>query len=122
MKEVLQSSAKEIPPNKNKAKRQKWMTDEILKKMDDRRKAKSTNPQRYNELNKEICEMFRNVKEEWVKQQCQEVEDLDRQHQSKEMHDKVRELTSAKSQSRKAGCIKNKDGTMLFDQGEISDR
>ena len=65
------------------------MTDDILNKMDLRRIAKQIDPQRYEELNHEIAKMCRNEKEDWMMQQCQEVEELDRQHKVKEMHSRV---------------------------------
>ena len=38
-----------------------------------------------------------NVKEDWMMQQCQEVEELDRQQKVKEMHNRVKQLTILRS-------------------------
>ena len=98
------------------------MTDDILDKMDLRRIAKESDPQRYEELNHEITKMCRNAKEDWMMQQCQEVEKLDRQHKVKEMHNRVKQLTTLNSKKWNSGRIESKDGRMLFEQKDVADR
>ena len=46
------------------------MTDDILDKMDLRRIAKNNDPKQYDKLNREVIEMCRNAKEDWMIQQC----------------------------------------------------
>ena len=55
-------------------------------------------------------------------QQCQAVDELDRQHKVKEMHHRVKELTTLKSRKWNSGCIESKDGRMLFEHKDIADR
>ena len=98
------------------------MTDDILEKVDLRRIAKQTDPQRYEELDREITMVCRNAKEDWMMQQCQEVEERDRQYKVKEVPSRVEQLTALKSKKWNSGCIESKDGRMLFEQNDIADR
>ena len=98
------------------------MTDDILDKMDLRRIPKNNDPKQYDKLNREVTDMCRNAKEDWMIQQCQEVEELDRGHKVKEMHNRVKELTTLKSWKRSSGCIESKDGRILFEQKDVADR
>ena len=40
----------------------------------------------------EIVDKCRQAKENWLKEQCEEIESLEKQHKTKEMYDKVKEL------------------------------
>ena len=80
VKNALHRTAQEILPRKSITKKQKWMTDDILDKMDLRRIATNNDPKQYDTLNREVIDMCRNAKEDWMIQQCQEVEELDRGH------------------------------------------
>ena len=122
VKNALHRTAQEILPRKSITKKQKWMTDDILDKMDLRRIAKNNDPKQYDKLNREVIDMCGNAKEDWMIQQCQEVEELDRGHKVKEMHNRVKHLTTLKSSKRSSGCIESKDGRILFEQKDVADR
>ena len=51
------------------------MTDDILNKMDERKAVKGRNEECYQQLNKEISNDCREGKENWLNEQCREVED-----------------------------------------------
>ena len=85
VKNALYRTAQEILPRKSITKKQKWMTDDILGKMDLRRMAKNNDPMQYDELDREVIDICRNAKEDWMIHQCQEVEELDRGHKVKEI-------------------------------------
>ena len=74
MKESIITAAEKISVVERKAK-QKWMTEDVLEKMDDRRKSKD-NSTRYAELVKEINAMCEQAKEEWLNKECEELERL----------------------------------------------
>ena len=50
------------------------------------------------------------------------MEQLEKQYKSREMHSKVKELTSKNTKKKASGCIKDKNGNILFDQEEIAAR
>ena len=68
------------------------MNDEILSKMEQRRNVKNKTIE-YNVINKEIVDECRQAMENWLNEQCEEIESLEKQHKTKEMYDKVKELT-----------------------------
>ena len=49
------------------------------------------------------------------------MEQLEKQYKSREMHNKVKELTYKNTKKKASGCIKDKNGNMLFNQEEIAD-
>ena len=72
----------------------------------------------YNVINKETVDECRQAKENWLNEQCEEIESLEKQHKTKEMYDKVKELTK-KCTLKGGGSITDKNGKILFDQEEI---
>ena len=119
MKDSIKEAMEEtIPPKYNKTNK-KWMTQDILKLMEERRQAKS-NVEKYNALNREIKTKCNEAKESWINDQCQEIE----KHQNKDskyMHSKIKEVSGRKGCSN-TGCIRSKEGNILMDKGDILDR
>ncbi|KAG1698547.1 Transmembrane protein 185-like [Nymphon striatum] len=74
------------------------------------------------EINKKIITECRKAKDNWLNQQCQEIENLEQHFKAKEMHKRVKQLTGKSKTAKGSGCIKNKDGDILFEQEEIAAR
>ena len=83
---------------------------------------KNSDKDEYNRLNKQINLACKEAKEKWLVNQCEEVEQLEKQYKSREMHNKVKELTSKNTKKKASGCIRDKNGNILFDQEEIAAR
>ena len=63
---------------------QKWMTDEILEKMEERRKCKNTvSNQQHKKLTREIDKMCLEARTQFWEEKCAEVEALESTHQYK---------------------------------------
>ena len=75
----------------------------------------------YNVINKEKVDECRQTKENWLNEKCEEIGSLEKQHKTKEMYDKVKELTK-KCIKKGGGSITDKNGKILFDQEEIDKR
>ena len=75
----------------------------------------------YNVINKEIVDECRQAKENWLNEQYEEIESVEKQHNTKEMYDKVKELTK-KCTQKEGRSITDKNGKILFDQEEIAKR
>ena len=88
------------------------MTDHILKLMENRKQFKNRDTDEYKRQNKQIKSACKKAKEKWFVNQCEEVEQLEKQYKSRVMHNKVKEI----------GCIKDKNGNIVFDQQEIAAR
>ena len=98
------------------------MTDDILNKMGERKAVKGRNEECYQQLNKEISNDCRLAKENWLNEQCREIEDLERQFRTKEMHQKVKQITNKSKTNTNMGCIKDRNGNILFDKEKIAER
>ena len=55
------------------------MTDHILNLMENRKQFKNTDKDEYNRLNKQINLACKETKEKWLVNQCEEVEQLEKQ-------------------------------------------
>lgn len=95
----------------SKPKKHQWMTDEILYMMDERRRYKGTNIEKYREIQRNIRKEIRVAKEKWLEEQCKEIEELERKHDHFNMHRKTKEA---------AGMVKRKTvGRMIDEEGNI---
>ena len=78
----LQNAAKEHTSKKVKKKKRGWMNDEILSKMEQRKNVKNKTTE-YNVTNKEIVDECSQAKENWLNEQCEEIDSLEKQHKTK---------------------------------------
>ena len=76
----------------------------------------------YQRLNKEIANDCREDKEQWLTDQCQEIEKLEKQHKTKEIHQKITNFSNKKKRRKQASGIMSKDGKLHFEQEDISKR
>ena len=114
-------SANEILPKKKRQAKQPWMTDEILLIMEERRKLKRGST-KYKELNVKIDNECRLAKEKWLNDKCEEIEELDKRHLTLQLHKETKNLCGIKKCSTKSGCVKGKDGTIIFEKDKVLDR
>ena len=121
LKESIIAATEECLPKKQKTKRKEWMTEDILKKMEERKKWKNDGG-RYKMLDQEVHKMCDKAKEEWISENCAKIEELEAQHKTREMYQKVKEVTGTDRRRAGNSCITSKEGRVLFDQQEIQDR
>lgn len=77
---------------KTKNKKQKWMTDEILLLMDERRKYKNKpDDNTYKDIQRLIRSKIRVAKNDWLKHECSVMEQLQSQHDDFNLHKKLKE-------------------------------
>jgi hypothetical protein len=119
LKDSIKKAIEENIPLKPKKEHKKWMTQEILDKMDTRRKAKG-DPTTYKLIDNTIKSMCSAAKEVWLNAQCEEIE-KSKITDSKYMHRKINDITNKKSTSQ-SGCIKSKDGNILTNKTDILQR
>ena len=111
----MEATEKVIPKEKRKT-RKKWMTEEILEMMEERRLLKG-NSERYRAKDREIKRKCKERKDEWLKECCKEVEALEKTN-SKQMHEKIRELTGDKRPTKNI-AIKDEQGNVVMDPEEV---
>ena len=97
VKESIVTTTTELLPLRTKKNKQTWMTNDILSKMDERKAHRHVDRDKYNQLNKEIINDCRKAKEIWFNKKCEEIEELEKHHNSKEMHAKVKSYGGIKS-------------------------
>ena len=119
MRDIPIETAENILPKEKKRKRQKWMT-EILLTMKDRQKLSDRQGSGYRELDKQIKKKCREAKENWLNDQCAEVEEqFGNNHK---VYKRINEISGRKSGCIGSGCIKAKEGIMLIEKDAILNR
>ena len=125
-KESLHQATRECTEKKETNKHKEWMTEEILDMMKDRKKIKddvNCTVEDYNRKDKEIKKACYQAKEVWFNARCDEILQLEKSNNSKEMHRKVKEVIGTKKKNTGLQmCIKDKDGNVLFEKEKIEDR
>jgi hypothetical protein len=107
-------------PKREQQPKQKWITSEILDHMCERKKAKNT-PQ-YEEINQKVRVLCKQAKRNWLESNCNKIEELGKKHKSRDMHSEIRNMTKMNKGGKDGGCIKNKQGKILFDLPDIKQR
>ena len=90
--------------------------------MEERRKAKYDKV-RYNSLDEQIKKKCNKAKEEWVNEQCHQIE-RNQYRDSKYMHSKIKEVSGKKGgiNASVANGIKSKEGTILMEKEDSLNR
>lgn len=90
--DIITKSMEDKLGYKTRNKKQKWMTDEILLLMDERRKYKNeAQGNKYKIIQTLIRSKIRIAKNEWLKRECAEMEQLQNQHDDFNLHKKLKE-------------------------------
>ena len=92
IKEGIQKAATGILPKIVKKNKKPWISTDILDMMEKRKRAKNT--QDYDEVNRQVKRACKVAKENWLEEQCQELENLEKQHLTRQMHEKIRRVTN----------------------------
>ena len=96
------------------------MTEEILDFMEQRRRMKSQSIDRYKDLDRLVKTMCKERKEEWLRERCQEMEQLERVD-SRLMAEKIREITGQKRTTRSI-IVKDRNGNILTERIDVLNR
>ena len=105
-------------------KKNPWITAEILDLCDKRRelRKKRFEPEgaaKYKEVNNNIKRRMKKAKENWIGEQCSEIEENLKKNNSKRAYELVKDLTTLKQG--RATTVKNRSGKCLT-QSQKSDR
>lgn len=116
LRDAIRKSAKEEIGHFEKKKKNDWMTDEILDLFERRRESKN-NPERYKEIDRTVNRKIKEAKEKWLREKCQEIEELERKHDSFNMHKKVKEFTYT-YRKRQVGKLVDENNKLIVDKEE----
>jgi len=121
LKSTILTTCEEVLPKRQRNVKNDWMTDDILHLMQERKAAKHRNTVLYNKLDHQIRSKCNEAKEQWMQGQCEIIEEMQANHQYAAMHKKIKDVTGNVNR-RKANCIKNKKGDVLFEVEDILER
>ena len=117
---AMVEAEQEVIPNVKRKSRNKWMTAEILNLMDKRREVKDEDEDRYKELDKLIKKKCKKAKEDWLQQQCLEIQKL-KNRDTPTMYEKINML-SGKYKKRNNWAVKDKNGKLLINEEDTLNR
>ena len=127
LKEAIHESAGQRFGKQMKRKKKKpWITQQMLDKMDERRKWKNgvTNEAKvkYKQLNNELRRETDGARERWWQNECEELEALERNGRLDLVYDRVRNLCKVKKGSATQKGILSETGVLLTEQEDIKKR
>ena len=127
LKESIHTASKNTLEKKKRKKPKEWMTGEIMELIEKRKQLKKPDQneqtEEYNEMDKRIKDECRLAKDKWFNEECDEIMQLEKEHNIREMHNKVKNLTKKKKGAKAASsCIRDEEGKMLFTEDEIKKR
>ena len=124
-KAVTESAKSVIGYAKRKPARKAWVTNEMLEKMEERRKWKNVKSEEgkrnYRQLNNELRRQTDRARENWWERECKELEEMDKRGRSDLMYAKVSQITM-KPKSCSSATINDNNGKPLTDPHEIQSR
>lgn len=123
---ILDSAEVAVGYNRTKVARKPWVTEEMLLKMDERRKWKNINTEfgrsKYKQLNNEIRRVTEKARDSWWEEQCEELQELDKQGKHDVLYNKVKKLTNCNKKCTKGVGIEDENGVMLTEDEAIRKR
>uniref|UniRef100_A0A8D8U6H3 Craniofacial development protein 2 n=1 Tax=Cacopsylla melanoneura TaxID=428564 RepID=A0A8D8U6H3_9HEMI len=122
VKDVILNSLEKNIGRKARPTKKDWITQEMLEKMEERRKWKcdsSENGRRqYRKLNNELRRETDKAREIWMEEQCEKIEELERYSKIEEMYRVVKNLTTKKAKTISKQGMRRKDGRVTSSEEE----
>ena len=119
-KKVVTEAAKETLPVQERRRKNPWMTQEIIDMMEERRKIRDRFTQDYRSLNRNIMKKCTEAKTKWYEERCQEMEELQRRNNVREMHVEIKSMMKQhKKRKTNIMSIKNRHGKYCEDKEEM---
>ena len=126
LKDAIKKSGDEcIGYVKRKAKKE-WVTNEMMEKMNERRKWKAVNTevgkQQYRKLNNELRRETDKAREKWLNEQCKEMEELERMGRSDLVYQRGREIRGEQRNNWRVQEVEGRNGQKLTMPADIRER
>ncbi|XP_030756972.1 craniofacial development protein 2-like [Sitophilus oryzae] len=96
IKSTMLTAADQVVGRREHNTKNPWMTQEIINLIEEKRKYKNTDPQKYKQSKRQIEHRIRKAKETWMEENCREMEQLNNKHDYFNLHKKLKELTGNK--------------------------
>ena len=122
---VTESARKNIGFDRQKRPRKPWITNEMINKMEERRKWKNNQTkngkQMYRKLNNELRRETDKARDEWWTGECTALEEMERKGRSDLMYEKIKRLTGNRTHMR-CRAVRNKDGSSAENPQDVQKR
>ena len=107
--DIVQEAVIKTIPKKKKCKKAKWLSEEALQIVEERRESKGNGEkERYTHLNAEFQRIARRVKKAFLSDQCKEIEENNRMGKTRDFFKKIR--NTKETFHAKMGTIKDRNG------------
>ena len=121
VRDIVQETGIKTIPKKKKCKKAKWLSEEALQIVENRREAKSKGEKgRYTRLNTEFQRIARRDKKAFLTNQCKEIEVNNRIGKTRDLFKKIRD--TKRTFHAKMGSIKDRNGMDLTEAEDIKKR
>ena len=119
--DIVQETGIKTIPKKNKCKKAKWLSGEVLQTAVKRREVKSKKEkERYTHLNVEFQRIARRDKKAFLSDQCKEIEENNRMGKTRDVFKKTR--CAKGTFHAKIGTIKDRNGMDLTEAEDMKKR
>ena len=124
---IVATAKKKIGYEKGIRPKKPWVTKEMIEKMQERKKFKRINTdegrKKYRTLNDELRKETEKAREKWLREECDEIEDLDRRGRSDMVYKRVKCITWDGSNKQKISQeIEDKNGQVIKEINKIVER
>ena len=115
---IVQETGIKTIPKKKKCKKEKWLTEEVLKTAMKRREVKGNGEKKkYTHLNAEFQRIARRDKKAFLSDQCKEIEENNRMGKSRDLLKKIRDTNGTFHE--KLGTTKDRNNSMDLTKKKI---
>ena len=116
--DIVQETGIKTIPKENKHKKAKWLSEEALQILANRREAKGKGEkERYTHMNAEFQRTARRDKKDFLRDQCKEIEENNRMGKSRDFFKKIRDTKGTFYV--KMGTIKDRNGMDVTEAEDI---
>ena len=115
--DIVQETGIKTIPKKNKCKKAKWLSEEVLQIAVKIREAKSKEQEIYSHLNAEFLRIVWRDKKAFLSDQCKEIEENNRMGKTRDLFKKIRNTKG--TFHAKMGSIKDRNGMDLTEAEDI---
>ena len=123
---ITESANENIGVKKGVKAKKDSITGKTFEKMDERRRWKSVNSvegkKMYRKLNNELRRETDKAREEWWKEECAELERLNKRGKSDELYARIKKLTGEKKTQSKVYALNDENGVSLTQPEKMRNR
>lgn len=120
IKECMKQTGDEILGKHIYQPRKPWMTENILEMIKQRNEARKTDQVLYKKIKNQITELCRKAKDEWLKNNCEEIQYCLMKNSIDKAYNKVKSLQY--SPRTRSNIVKDKEGRTLFENEKVAER